>query len=225
MRLEQINTCGLSFQTNLRSSLAADAGSSWDNSSSISYTQLQPRPRSSHDLKWYQQKNGGVHLIKLYTPHPPAVQSFSSFISFAKPAVNIKLPKPQTARVFECWRWGGVPHFLNICISSSPFVLLLKAAFAPIRGDVAARPPARSLRPTYLHTPLLTVTQQTTWLTHPEQTSRNRCHQLVHMVLLEEGWQSGPRSSKALPLKRKRASLNSTHILSLRLTSVWIRRL
>lgn len=118
-----------------------DAGSSWDNSSSISYTQMQPHPRSSHDLKWYQQKNGGTRLIKL--PPPPQCSAvFQLFYIFCQTRSQYKTTQATDCKGFECvcWWWGGVPHFLNICISSSPFVLLLKAALAPIRRDVAAQP-------------------------------------------------------------------------------------
>lgn len=73
--------------------------------------------------------------------------------------------------------WGEIPHFFsNICISSSSFVLLLKAAFAPITGVAFNR--RLSGTPTYLHSLTSSHVQthrwaQTTWRTHVRGVTRD----------------------------------------------------
>lgn len=66
------------------------------------------------------------------------------FLSVAKATVNIKLLKPQSEESFR----GENPHFENICISSSSFVLLLKAAFCTDhRGCLHPKVPQRTSGP------------------------------------------------------------------------------
>lgn len=71
--------------------------------------------------------------------------SFSSawlFLLRAKATVHIKLPNRGVGRV-------GDAHFLNICIFSSSFVLLLKAEFWT---NGSGAPPALRLAHTHTHT-------------------------------------------------------------------------
>lgn len=94
----------------LRTPLGAD-------SSSVSCKQLSIRLNAFKCNK--RKKRRSI----LNTSPPPAVPPFCSFLSFAKPTVNIKLPKPQSERVSR----GGI-HILKHMHFQFPFCSVIKSS-------------------------------------------------------------------------------------------------
>lgn len=89
-------------------------------------------------------------------------------MSSAKATVNIKLLKPQSEESFR----GENPHFENICISSSSFVLLLKAAFCTDhRGDASAQSTSAHVWP---------VTRALASYKQPDRSATAKSHTRTH---------------------------------------------
>lgn len=118
------------------------------------------------------------------TPPPPRA-SFLLFFFFCQTHSQYKITK---AAEWESERvLGENPHFLNICISSSSFVLLLKAAFCTnhrgcLRPCRVSEGPHTSTHFHYLSRkpPSLAINKPNRGETNPGQTSQKIDHSRFH---------------------------------------------
>lgn len=112
-------------------------------------------------------------------PPPTHVPLFCSFLSFAKPTVNIKLPKPQSERVRGFW--GGKSTFFKHMHFQFLFCSVIKSSICTNhRGCLR---PLVSLRPTYLHTPLLSLTQPIALYNQPGRHVLTKYHETDQISL------------------------------------------